>query len=816
MEALILIPIAILILLVIILATIASLGSRLGGIESELASIRREFRPEPKIYRGEALEKNGPTKESESKPEENPEPEATPNRKPVVTKTPPPIPIEPVVASAPTAAESTPLPQKEPGRFETAAREILGKIWNWLAVGENHRPANVTMEYAVATTWLLRLGVVILVIGIGFFLKYSIAQGLIGPIGRVALATLAGIGLLAGGLKLFGGRYGLLGQGLAGAGVATLYFSFFTAHDYGLLGAVPAFAVMILVTLVAGVIAVRSNSLLVAVLGILGGYGTPLMISSAGSSVTVLFCYLLLLGAGVLFVARAKDWRFLHYLAFGCTYWLFGSALATSHGEVPFWTFMPFLTGFFILFSTVTFLYQLIHREKATVLELLFLFANAGVFFAFAINLMDRFFPRESIAFITIGLAVFYIAHIFLFLKSHIRDRGLLLSFMGLSSLFLAITLPLILSDGWITVSWAVQGFVMLWIASRMKSEFLRQLAYVLYLVVLVRFSVFDLGFEFGSLSKDISGAEYARNLLERLMIFGIPIASFFAAGKLFAGEGNTESDWIVSEDNDIKPRFGQSMLSRFCFWVVIAAGFVYVNCEVIRGTSVFYEPMLQPALTFVWIGLAALLLREMLANRETLATALFWIASIALIVKVFLFDFASWSPSFDLAYRHNEFVSDFVMRLLDFGSVTAFLIGVWMVVKARPGREKVAAVFGYGALIATFVFSTLEIWTALSVFAESFRMGGLSIFWSLFALSLLLGGISKNLSPLRGSGLLLLAVVVAKVFLVDLAGLGQLHRIIAFIVLGIVVLIGSFLYLKYRHRFAIDTSDPTPTEGEA
>ena len=96
------------------------------------------------------------------------------------------------------------------------------------------------------------------------------------------------------------------------------------------------------------------------------------------------------------------------------------------------------------------------------------------------------------------GLAVFYIGHIAYFLKKNIEDKGLLLSFMGLSSVFVAITLPLVLSKGWITASWATQGFVMLWIASRMKSEFLRQLAYILYLIVLVRIAIFDLHDQFG------------------------------------------------------------------------------------------------------------------------------------------------------------------------------------------------------------------------------------------------------------------------------------------------------------------------------
>ncbi len=248
----------------------------------------------------------------------------------------------------------------------------------------------------------------------------------------------------------------------------------------------------------------------------------------------------------------------------------------------------------------------------------------------------------------------------------------------------------------------------------------------------------------------------------------------------------------------------------------MVATGFVWLNAEIVHGAGVFYEPMLRPSLTLAWIGLAALLLREMLANRETIATALFWLVSGALILKVFLFDFSSWNPAHDLVYRENELVSGFLMRLLDFGMATGFFVVVWAVMRRRPDRGKVTAFFGYGALIGAFVFSTLEVWTALSVFAESFRMGGLSIFWSLFALSLLLTGISKNRSVLRGAGLLLMGIVVAKVFFVDLAGLGQIHRIVAFIILGVVVLIGSFLYLKYRHRFSIDSADTTLSKGKA
>ncbi len=725
---------------------------------------------------------------------------------------PPPLPKRQIAAAAEKVIPAKP---KEPSRFEASAREILGKIWNWIVVGDEHRDKGVTMEFAVATTWLIRIGVLILVIGIGFFLKYSIARGFIGPVSRVFLTTVTGAGLVAWGLRLFKGRYGVLGQGLAGAGFATLYFSFFTAHqpDYAIIGTMPAFALMVLVTVVAGVVAIRFNSLLVAVLGLLGGYGTPLMISTGNASVVGLFSYVLLLGLGMFFIASRKNWRLLHYLSFFATYILVLMATDKEFRPERFWEFMPFLLAFFALFSSVTFVYQLIHRRTATLLELLFLFLNAGVLVAFAVGYIQSRFEREAIAILTLGLAIFYIVHIVVFLKRDIRDRGLLLSFMGLAAFFVAITLPLVLSKGWITVSWALQAFVMLWIASKMKSEFLRQLAYLLYLVVLARFALFDLEGQFGGLAKDLPFGEYAMALVERLAVFGIPIASFFAAGRLFTQEGNGDPAWVVGEGNDIKPWFGQSVLSRVCFWVVVALTFVYLNLEVLHSVGSFYDPLVRPSLTLVWLGLGALLLREMLANRESVAKVFFWMLAAAVVIKVFLFDFIYWNPGFDLAFERNAFVPGFLMRALDYGAVAVFLIFVSQVLGKTGGRVSMARIFGYAALVSVFIYSSLEVWTGLTRFLSVFRMGGISIFWSLFALALLLAGISKNRSALRAMGLILLAGVVFKVFFVDLAGLDQLYRIVAFIVLGIVVLVGSFLYFKFSSRFET-TSVETETDS--
>jgi hypothetical protein len=716
----------------------------------------------------------------------------------------------PALPPAPPPPDWTPPPPREPSRFEIAAKETLRKIGRWILIGEDELKDGVTLESAIASNWLMRIGVLVIVMAVGYTLMLSIDKGWLDRVGQVMLGTVAGLGLLVAGTRMLGQRYHLIGQGLVGAGIASLYLCVYAAHSYckpAIIDNITAFALMIGVTCLAGWIATRFNSLLVAVLGVLGGFGTPIMLQTGEVAYVSLYTYLLVLGAGVLAVSYRRKWHLLNYLSFIGSYGLMLGTMSKWHYSLAeFWKVMPFLIGFFVLFSTMTFLFNVVNRKKSNLLDVLGLWMNAGVFFGVGLWMVRGRFDDRWGAALSLGLAAFYAAHVWYFLVRRLMDRELLMSFTAMSAFFLAVTMPIVLSSEWITPCWAVQALVMLWLAGKLDSEFLRQVSYLLYAITLARFGFVDLRhqyYEIAPAAMSLSTGEYLKLMLERLVIFGTPIASLAGAGWLVR-HNPPRAMLTVGRDNDMRPWLTPGGATLGILVAVLGMGFLVLHYEFHRSLGFFYPPLQQPAMTLLWAAMCGFLLSRYLARPNIYLLMLLFLFAAGMVGKLFFFDLQVWDARLDMLYgAKGSYDFGFAaMRLLDFGAMIAMLTFCWRLLRGLAGNEDARSagiVFGAASLAMLFVFTTFELNTFLRDFVPGLRAGGISILWSLFALGLIVGGMWRDVRAVRYAGLVLFAVVAGKVLLSDTAHLSQVYRIVAFVILGVLMLSGSFAYLKCR-----------------
>jgi uncharacterized membrane protein len=713
--------------------------------------------------------------------------------------------------------EKKEIPQKEPNKIEAATKDILSKIWSWIIVGEEHRKEGVSVEYAVATNWLVRVGVLIIVVGIGFFLDYTSSRGWLRPLGKVSLALMTGSVFVAFGISLLDKRYHLIAQGLLGAGLAVFYGSVFSAFNlYHLIGTLTAFSLMALVTVGAGFLAVRFNSILLAIIGIIGGYSTPVFLSSGGGDLVGFYSYMLLLGIGVLGIAHKRSWHLLNALSFSGTWILVAVSLSEKYRPELFWQITLLLTAFFILFSTMIFIYQVLNSKRSTLIELIMLILNAGIYFALMNDLIRHRFDPEWSAAIALGLAAFYTVHVYLFLRKKGTDKGLSLSFIGLASFFLILTMPLLLSDQWLTLCWSVQALILLWLSAKLESRFLQTVSYILYLIVFIRFFAVDMSQSFSvSIPDDMNIASYLLILAQRLISFGIPAASIALAVRLIKKPAPASAGLALDPSNDIKPALKRPNAAIIASGAVFAMLFLYMHLEINRTLFLLWAPLRMPALSGLWIAACAYLLFLFSRTGSNILLKLLFIFTSAVIFKLFAYDLPMWGAShYHLRYiiRDGYSFLDAGMRLLDNGLIIAFFVYTFNILRKHADAEKMRNIFGFGSIILLLVYTSLEINSIMFHFVPGLRAGGISVFWALYALGLITGGLVKRIRPIRFSGLALFTFVAFKVFFSDLSKLDPLYKIVAFTLLGTVLLAGAFVYLRFQDRFDSKNTDDNLT----
>ena len=287
---------------------------RLGFLEKELLRLKQEREQSAHVPEYRPVAPPAPRVEKPPEPAPiiksvAPVPEPKPAAPPVFT---PPInpQLEPVLDL------STPLPQT--AAAQSAAPPPLAKT----IPPPRPAPSRVNWEQFMGVKMFAWVGGLALFLGVAFFVKYSFDNNLVPPELRVAIGFIVGLGLLVGGVMTSRKNYLVLSHTLCATGVVILYavtFACRSVYHFEFFGPLPTFLLMVLITATAFLLAVRLNALVVAILGMLGGFLTPILLSTGVDNPGGLFGYIAILDAGLIVAAVHRRWFFLTALAAAAT-----------------------------------------------------------------------------------------------------------------------------------------------------------------------------------------------------------------------------------------------------------------------------------------------------------------------------------------------------------------------------------------------------------------------------------------------------------------------------------------------------------------
>ena len=376
-------------------------------------------------------------------------------------------------------------------------------------------------ESEIGLKWLGRIGILALVFGISFFLKFAFENNWIGETGRIIIGIAAGIGLI--GLGEFSRKkYLNYAQILTGGGIAVLYLSIYASFNfYHLIGQAPAFLAMIAVTGAAGFLAIHYEKIGLAGIGILGGFLTPFLLNSVTDSQPWLFIYIILLNLGILGISFFRNWQKLNLLGLFGTIAIFISWYGRFYSGDQFLLTQIFLTASFIIYAVASISYNILAKNKADENDIMLIILNAAFYFGANYFLLSRE-HSEFLGFFAVLMALAYFILACASNRFNPDDKRLALFLPLISIFFITIAAPIQFDGKLVTISWIIEAAVLIWLGFSLNDYRIRKFAWIVFALGAIRLVFFDTGIS-GSLEN------YTIIFNERFFTFVIGIVSAFA-----------------------------------------------------------------------------------------------------------------------------------------------------------------------------------------------------------------------------------------------------------------------------------------------
>lgn len=674
------------------------------------------------------------------------------------------------------------------------------------------------VEKFIGENLINKIGIVILILGIGFLVKFAIDKNWINEIGRVAIGVLSAGALIAVAHRMRK-DFVSFSSVLIGGGLALLYFTVayaFYTEGYPLYQKQTlSFVLLIAITSFAVFLSIVYNRIEIAILAILGGFSSPMMISSGTGNYIVLFSYILLLDIGMLVLAYYKKWRLVNLVSFFFTVLLFGSWLAMELYNDRYDAFsgaIYYATAFYVIFFLMNIIYNLKKKLAFKVTDISLLLSNTFIYFGFMMMMLTYVGEGAYKGFFAILMSVFNFGFAYYIHSKHKTDTNLLYLLIGLVFTFVTLAIPLQLEGNYITLFWSVESVLLLWLGQKSGFKIMKQgstAVLVLMLISLVmdwyaNYQLFDF----------ITSSDHTLVFLFNKMFITTLIAGASLVFTLFLLK-KEQTPWLVS----------LKLYRIYVLNIMLLVFYLGGLFEVIYQAHQFF---ISPAsrtiavFTFNAVFVLGLLIGVHRFKNTSFSKAV--AAVVVLYMVMLLYALSNVFIHYRDVYSYGQeplgnLVLSFRWVCISAAYVMAFRL-YKLLFKLNEGKKDRR----YKLNVCFFVFTIIYLLSAdLDTLAVLITRSndvlmytqktGYAILWGIISFVLLVIGLKRKEQIYRILGLSLFAITIAKLFIYDISNISEGGKILAFILLGVLLLVVSFMYQKLKKIVIDEHKEKEPVE---
>jgi uncharacterized membrane protein len=682
---------------------------------------------------------------------------------------------------------------------------------------------NPDLEKFIGENLINKIGIAILVLGIAFFVKYAIDQNWINQFGRVAIGILCG-GILLGVAHYMRKRFKAFSSVLVGGGISVLYFTIAIAfHQYHLFDQSVAFIIMVAITGFAIFLSLAYDRIELMVISLIGGFAAPFMVSTGDGNYIVLFTYLMILNIGMLVVAYFKKWNLINILSYAFTILIYGGWLVNKflYANTPYMGALLFGTGFYLVFFLMNVINNVKEKRAFGSFDFILIISNSFLYYAAGLYILHNIYNGDFQGLFTAVLAIFNFIFAFLLYKRQGIDRNLVFLLVGLVLSFVSLAAPVQLRGHYITLFWSAETVLLLWLSQKSGIKLMKLSSIIVMFLMLM-----SLFLDWGKIYRPQWVALWTFQLMDIGLNKGF-ITSTVSIASLFL------SVFFLKKESE----------NSFYKWFNLN---VYKNALSIIGIVVLYFSILlelwfqlttrmpfEPACAIILgfynlIFLTGLNTWGMRRKNGVINIILISLSSLALLIYVFYYNQQIILTRNDFLVGTAATLAEYLFHYLTALSALALTISLFTYMKRAYGLafEMSILVMWYVTFITVYILSA-ELSHVLvmlnfsptssvaDIVDQSVKIG-YPILWGLCSFILMILGMRLKMRHLRVISLSLFFITLVKLFVFDIRNVPEGGKIAAFISLGIILLIVSFMYQKLKVLILSDEKEKeTPKKDE-